>query len=242
MPRPVRAIQVLPKTGPYHRNPMIIAAAVATMIAIQFMCSSSTRVCAQRLRQGHKHPDLSGVCVVGLAEALAKQTLLCPRAEIQGREGHQKRPRDEHDVSCCETGAGEVQAETGIDGMTHEAIGTGAHELVVTMDLELEVVVPAERRDRPEREGDPEHDQGESDPPEWLRHDELRPGTRTDDHVRDEEEVRDVMSEPARSCEGLAAARQPADAGQLGDHHECDDARDGDDRYERRAHGPILLD
>ena len=41
IPRPERAIQALPKTGPYQRNPMTIAAAVATTIAIQFMCPSS---------------------------------------------------------------------------------------------------------------------------------------------------------------------------------------------------------
>src|SRR5947208_8287158 len=43
IPRPVRAIQVLPKTGPYQRNPMTIAATVATMIATQFIFPSSTR-------------------------------------------------------------------------------------------------------------------------------------------------------------------------------------------------------
>ncbi len=49
MPRPVSAIQVLPKTGPYQRNPMTIAATVAMMIAIQFMCPSSN---ALRARTG----------------------------------------------------------------------------------------------------------------------------------------------------------------------------------------------
>src|SRR6266567_2335904 len=41
MPRPESAIHALPKTGPYQRKPMTIAAAVATMIAIQFTCPSS---------------------------------------------------------------------------------------------------------------------------------------------------------------------------------------------------------
>src|SRR6267143_1079586 len=69
MPRPDNAIHDLPKTGPYQRNPMTIAATVATMIAIQFMCPSSNARVAARLKQGHKHPDLAGVLVVRRTEA-----------------------------------------------------------------------------------------------------------------------------------------------------------------------------
>src|SRR5439155_17858764 len=83
MPRPVRAIHVLPKTGPYQRNPMTIAAAVATMIAIQFICPSSNAPVGARLRQGHKHPDLAGVLVVRRTEAFAEEPLLGLRPEIQ---------------------------------------------------------------------------------------------------------------------------------------------------------------
>src|SRR6267142_6911095 len=85
MPRPDRALQDFPKTGPYQRKPMIIAATVATMIATQFMCpSSNARVCA-RLKQGHKHPDLAGVGVIRRTESLAEQALLGADPEVEDR-------------------------------------------------------------------------------------------------------------------------------------------------------------
>src|SRR2546423_6423561 len=70
MPRPDRAIHALPNTGPYQRNPMTIAAAVATTIAIQFTYPSSNaryvraqvraRAQAFRPRERSRHrPDRS---------------------------------------------------------------------------------------------------------------------------------------------------------------------------------------
>src|SRR2546421_9777152 len=52
MPPPVIAIHVLPKTGPYHRNPMTIAATVAMMIATQFMFPSSNARRRAQVRAG----------------------------------------------------------------------------------------------------------------------------------------------------------------------------------------------
>src|SRR6266849_5122730 len=156
MPRPVSAVHVLPKTGPYQRNPITMAATVATMIAIQFTCPSfnaPTRA-GHRLEQGHKHPDPARVVVVRRAEASAQETLLGLRAQVQRGVGHEERSRDQEEVPGRKARAGEVQTETGVDGVTHEAIGAGADKLVIAVDLELEVVVTSERRDGPDRKCD----------------------------------------------------------------------------------------
>src|SRR2546430_6448886 len=164
MPPPVMAIQVLPKTGPYHRNPMTIAATVAMMIATQFMFPPPTRVVAHRLEQGHKHSDLARVRLKGRAETLTKQTLFGLRPKIERRKGHQESSGDKHEVPRREAGTREMQTESRIDGVAHETVRPVAHELVVAVDLELDVIVPSERRDRPDCEADAEHDHRETDP------------------------------------------------------------------------------
>src|SRR5439155_56087 len=180
--------------------------------------------------------DLAGVRVVRRTESLAKQALFGRCPEIQGREGHEKRPGKEKDVPRREAGAGEMQTEAGIDRVTHESIRPVAYQLVVAVDLELEVVVPAERRDRPDREDDAEHDQNEADPADRLGHVQLWPGTHRDNEVRNDEEVGDVVGEPARSRERLATPGHAADARDLRDDHEGNDPGDRHGGHQSRAH------
>src|SRR5438445_6991591 len=169
MGRPTRAIQLLPNPHwPYQRNPMTIAATVARMIAIQFIFPSSARAApghktwtliagpcdptrsGKRLKQGYKHSHLARVRLICRAEARAKHALLGRGAYVQRRVGHQHCARDENEVPGREARAGEVQRQARVDGMTDEPVGPVAHQLVVAVELELEVVVPSEREDRPD--------------------------------------------------------------------------------------------
>src|SRR2546422_10313237 len=216
MGRPTRAIQLLPNPHwPYQRNPMTIAATVARMIAIQFIyppphelrqgttpgpliagpCDPTRS--RTRLKQGHEHPHLARVRLIRRAEARAKQALLGRGAYVQRRVGHQHRARDENEVPGREARAREVQRQARVDGMTDEPVGTGADELVVAVELELEVVVPAQGEDRPEREADPCDGAGQPGPADGFRERELGSGSERDDQVGDEEEVRDVVREAA---------------------------------------------
>src|SRR5207249_1266794 len=196
---------------------------------------------AHRLKQGHKHPDLARVLVVGRAEAPAEESLLGLRTKIERGKGNEERAGDQHEIAGGEAGAGEMQTQAGVDGVTREPVWPRAHELVVAVDLELEVVVPSEGRDRPQRKGDARDDEDDADPAKRLRDVDLRTGTRRDDDVRHKEEVRDVAGESARSRHRLAPPGHAARPRELRDDPEGNDARDRDGRYERRTHTPILV-
>src|SRR2546423_1242153 len=104
MPRPESAIQDFPKTGPYQRNPMTIAAAVAMTIAIQFMYPSSTRAGAeppQRLGRGALGPGTRGEDRVGDEEEVRDVVREPARARARlttpGHAAHPRERRDEHE-------------------------------------------------------------------------------------------------------------------------------------------------
>src|SRR5436309_15444767 len=194
---------------------MTIAATVARMIPIQFtfppprqLVSARDRYIVRpalgaspmggspkRLEQRHKHPYLARVRVIRRPEVRAKQALLGRGARVQRRIGDQQRPGDEQEVPRREARAGDVQRETRVNRMSDQPVGPGAHELVVAVELELEVVVPAEGEDRPDREADPRGGESQPGPAERLSQGELGAWPERDDQIRNEEEVRDVVRE-----------------------------------------------
>ena len=115
--------------------------------------------------------------------------------------------------------------------MAHKPVGAVLDELVVAVNFELEVVVAAERRDGPDGEGNAQHDERESAPAQRLGHVELGSRACRDDRVGDNEEIRNVVGQPARPREGLAAPGYGAHSRELRDDHEGNDARD---RYDGR--------
>lgn len=197
---------------------------------------------AHRLEQGHKHPDPAGVVVVGRAEPIAEEPLLGASPEVERGKGHKERSGDQQKVPRRQARAGEVDREARVDGMANEPEGTAANELVVLMHLGDEVVVTAERRDRPQRERDASHDEHQADPPQRLGHGQLRAWARNDDDVRYEDEVRDVSGETLGASNGRATPRHRACPRELRDGHEGNDAREAHDADEHGIHDSILLD
>src|SRR5438309_222139 len=90
------------------------------------------------------------------------------------------------------------------------------------------------------RTGDSRDDEHETEPPKRLPDVELRPGPHRDHDVRHKEEVGDVVGQPARARDRLAATGQAARPRELRDDHEGNDAADRHDRDERRIHVPIV--
>src|SRR2546428_12668412 len=179
-----------------------------------------------QLEQGHKHPDFAGVLLVRSTEALAQEALLGLRAEIQRRVRHKELSGDKQKIPRREAGAGEMETEPGIDGVADESVGAVTDELVVAVNLQLEIVVAAERRDGPDGEGDAEHDERESGPAQRLGYVELGPRACRDDRGGDDEEIGHVVGQPARTHERLAAPGHAAHPRELRDDEEGNHARD----------------
>src|SRR5688572_25962825 len=116
--------------------------------------------------------------------------------------------------------------------MPDEGIRPGANELVILVHLEHEVVVAAERRDRPERERHAQRAQCESDPREGPRYRQFGTGAERDDDVWHPEEVRRQRGKPARYADRRAASRNRAPLRDLRRHDEDEPAHDGGAGYE----------
>src|SRR5438445_4112646 len=121
--------------------------------------------------------------------------------------------------------------------MTHDAIRTRAHDLVIGVDLELEVVMPADRDDGPEGEGHATDTEDETEPGDRLGALDRRTGAQPDDDVRHPEEVRRPLSDANRTLYRWAASLAAAGPSDLRHKHK-DGERADEDRGDRRLADP----
>src|SRR6267142_1783424 len=129
-----------------------------------------------------------------------------------------------------------MEREAGVDRMTHETEWPAPYELVPGMDLEHQVVVAAERDDRPDREGHSAGGQRQSERDDGIRNRDLRSDAERDDGVGHPEEVRERLRNAPRDTNARAALRDRTAAGDLGEHNERHSAG-YDDRAGERLGG-----
>src|SRR2546422_11253892 len=104
--------------------------------------------------------------------------------------------------------------------MTHDAIRTCAHDLVIGVNLELEVVMPTDRDDRPERERDTPDAEHETEPHDLLGRLERWARPEPDDRVGHPKEGRGRLRDAARTLHGRPTAFAASCSCHL--HHEHD--------------------
>src|SRR5213593_4079493 len=216
---------------------MTMVAMAAMMMASQFTFSSNARLlpCGGTLEERHEHSYPFRVGLVLGAETLAEQALFDTRPHHEGRDRAEQGPGDEEQVAGREARPEEVDDEARIDGMPRPSERPVAHELVIGVDLEDEVVVAAERGDGPEGECDARNGEAEPDPAECGGYVRLLTHSRDGHDVRRPEEVRgDRREATTRDAHDRAAPRDGARARDLREHDERR-AGEHDDRGDELA-------
>ena len=116
--------------------------------------------------------------------------------------------------------------------MTDEPVGTVTHDLVVAMHLELEIEMPANRDERPERERDPACREADADGRRRLGELQLGAETECHDGVRDPAEKWRPLRDAGGDLGPRAAARASSAEHDLRGHGVREKRRDDDGRDE----------
>ncbi len=130
-------------------------------IAPRFITSQMLR----RRSRGEDGAGGAGVVVVLRAEGLAHELLLLEALDGEG-EPEEEDGGDVAPLVPGERGANQRDDHAGIDGVAHEAVGTGADELVADLDGDGAGPVAAQRGASPEGEGEAECGDGDAEPAE----------------------------------------------------------------------------